>query len=85
MRTPKKTKAHGRTVKLMRLGNIPVLAVTTGTDTVFYKLKTLLANAGRGFRLVKPERRGRKRSTWNKLLDALAAEQQSQQGRPPAG
>ncbi len=50
-----KTKQE-RTAKLMQLGNVQVLALTTGKDTVFYRLETLLAGAGRGFRLVKAER-----------------------------
>ncbi len=50
-----KTKQE-RTAKLMQLGNVQVLALTTGKDTVFYRLETLLADAGRGFHLVKAER-----------------------------
>jgi hypothetical protein len=62
-------KPQPRTAKLMLLGNVQVLALTTGKDTVFYKLETLLADAGRGFRLVKAERGNGPEETCDVHLD----------------
>jgi hypothetical protein len=50
-----KTKKQERTAKLMTLGNSQVLALTTGKDTVFYRLETLAADRGTGFRLTKAD------------------------------
>jgi hypothetical protein len=53
----------------MQLGNVQVLALTTGKDTVFYRLEALLADAGRGFRLVKADRGDGPGEEYDVLLD----------------
>jgi hypothetical protein len=65
----KNRRPQTRTAKLMQLGNVEVLALTTGKETVFYRLESLLADAGRGFRLVKADRGNGPEETYDVLLD----------------
>jgi hypothetical protein len=65
----KARKPQPRSARLMKLGAGLVLALTTGKDTVFYRLETLLAAAGRGFRLVKADRGDGPGEQYDVLLD----------------
>jgi hypothetical protein len=67
--TATKTKKQERTAKLMTLGNSQVLALTTGKDTVFYKLEALAADRGTGFRLSKADRGDGPGEVYDVLLD----------------
>ena len=51
--TRKTTKQQPRSAKLMQLGDSQVLALTTGEDTVFYRLESLAADRGAAFRLTR--------------------------------
>lgn len=67
--TKRPRKVPARTAKLLLLGSVQVLALTTGKDTTFYRLETLLADAGRGFRLVKADRGDGPGEEYDCLLD----------------
>lgn len=59
MNTTTKTRQRikpSRTANLLTVGASQVLALTVGKETTFYKLETLLADAGQGFRLVKADK-----------------------------
>ena len=65
----KTTKQQPRIAKLMQLGNVQVLALTCGKETTFYQLETLLADAGKGFRLVKADCGNGPEETYDVHLD----------------
>jgi hypothetical protein len=69
IRTRKTRKPETRTARLMHLGNSTVLALTTGKDTTFYRLETLAADRGRGFRLSKADCGNGPAEVYNCLLD----------------
>jgi hypothetical protein len=65
----KSRKQEDRSAKLMHVGNVDVLVLTTGKETIAYMLEALPATVGCGFRLTKADRGDGPGEEYDVLLD----------------